>query len=157
MDDNQFKELVLRKLDKIEEKHEKAEEKHESRHEKLQAAVMEVREEQLRNSIILSQVERDIPEIKKDLFEHKEGVIQNRTAIQALQSTVTDQDVIINKAVSQYTEEVKPVVEHVKSMQELPTKIKDFIISASKIMAALVTILGSAGAIIAYFMGWFGK
>jgi len=155
MDDQIFKELVIKKLDKIEEKHEKAEEKHDARHNKFQTSLQEMRESQIESSLILSQVKVDIPLIKQDLFEHKEGVIQNRTRIMSMETAIHGQEDVINKAIGQYKNEVEPVINHVRSMQALPGKAKSFLISTSKVLAAVVTIIGSIGAITAYFMGMF--
>lgn len=147
MDDTEFKKLVVRKLEKIEEKHEET-------HVRLQKSVQDVREEQLRNSLILSQMQKDIPEIKKDLFEHKEGVMQNRASIKALKTEIRSQEEAINSAVYQYKNEVEPVVNHVKAMQALPGKIKSITVFLSKMTAAVALLLGSVGTILAYFMQW---
>ena len=157
MDDKDFRDLLIRKLEKLEERSVFHDEKNRHSFEKTNEAIQAVRDEQLRHSIILSLVERDLPDMKLDLFEHKEGNIQNRHRIMALEIATREQDVIIEKAVSQYRDEVQPVILHVKAMQELPSKIKNFIISASKIMGAITVILGSTATIVAYFMGWLGR
>jgi len=157
MDDEQFKDLVIRKLEKIEDRHEKFEDKQSTKWDKLQDCMQDVREEQSKNSIILSQMQTDIPDIKKDLFEHKEGVIQNRSRIESLEAATVHQEEAITASLETHRLEVEPIIRHVADMQELPGKVKDFIINASKVMVAVVTILASSGSIIAYFMGWFGK
>jgi len=148
MEDDQFKDLVIRKLEKIEEKQE-------TRHDKLHTMIHDVRDEQMKNSMVLSQMKLDIPEIKKDLFEHKEGVIQNRTRIKELEEATRDQESAINESVQIYKDQVSPVIKHVENMQAMPEKIRSFIIKTSKVMGAIALILASTGSILAYFMKWF--
>lgn len=140
MEDLQFRQLVISKLEKLEEKSEKAD-----------FRVQEIREEQIKHSFILNQLEKDIPEIKVDLFEHKEGVIQNRSEIKRLSKALKSQDEVIEEAVTKYSSEVMPVVEHVKYLQSLPSKVTGFIIGVSKVVGAIAVIAAAVGSLVAYF------
>ena len=144
MDDKNFKDLVIRKLERLEESQE-------DKHGKFQSSLQEMREEQIKHSYILSALGRDIPEIKKDLFEHKEGVIQNRAELKRLNASVKTQDEVIDHALKKYSSEVLPVIEHVKYMQSLPEKTADFLIKASKVTTAILILIGGIGTLIAYF------
>jgi len=102
-------------------------------------------------------IDRDLPEMRKDLNKHIEGVMQNRARIRSLEVTIQDQEAVIEKAVNQYNKRVAPVIEHVEAMQAIPSKIKNFIITTSKILGAIAVITASAGSIAGYFLGWFGQ
>lgn len=132
--------VILRQLDRIEQKME-------SQHTDFSDKVSRIAETQAQHTVILDRVE-------KDLYEHKEGVIQNRTHIQHLEDTVKNQDNLISQAVETYKNEVKPVVEHVDWMRNLPTNIKNWVISASKVLGAIAVIVTSIATIAAYFAGW---
>lgn len=140
MEDSQFKQFVISMLEKLEDRTEKVDDK-----------MQEFREDQIKHSFILTQLQEDIPEIKKDLFEHKEGVIQNRSEIKRLNVAIKSQDEVIEEAVTKYKEEVMPVVDHVKYMQSLPTKISDFVIKLSKVITAVVIVVTALGSLAAFF------
>jgi len=151
MDNEDFKEIVIKKLDRLEERHESAEERHESRHERMQEYINDIKDSQLEQALAIRSIEVEIPVIKKDLFEHKEGNIQARKRIEHIESIIEDQDALIAKSLEAYRKEMAPIVEHVVWIQTLPKKTKDFLITTSKILGAIVTI----GASIAAIMNWF--
>jgi hypothetical protein len=151
MDNDDFKELVIKKLDKIEERHDNAEERHESRHERMQEYISDIKESQLEQALAIKAMEVELPVIKRDLFEHKEGNIQARKRIEHIESIIEDQDALIEKSLEAYRKEMAPIVEHVMWIQTLPTKTKEFLISTSKVLGAIAAI----GASIAAIMQWF--
>ena len=144
MPDNKLIDIILDKLEKIQETQE-------IKHEKLHNVVSEIKEKQIHNSIILAQMEKDIPEIKKDLFEHKEGVIQNRAHIKHLDDSIIAQDAVVEEALRKYSDEVAPVIDHVRSIQEIPQKIIKF----SKVVGAIALTMTSIITIWGYLNGWF--
>lgn len=97
---------------------------------------------QERHSVIL---ESDIPEIKEDLRQHKEGVIQNRTRVEKLEDLAEDHREILDK-VANFREEVQPIIEHVESMRRVTNLL--FGSLRKKLMTALT------GAIAASALGW---
>jgi 2-oxoglutarate dehydrogenase complex dehydrogenase (E1) component-like enzyme len=151
MDNDDFKELVIKKLDKLEERHDKAEERHETRHERMQEYINDIKESQLDQALAIKSIEIEIPIIQRDLFEHKEGNIQARKRIEHIESIIEDQDALIEKSLEAYRKEMAPIVEHVMWIQTLPSKTKDFLISTSKVLGAIAAI----GASIAAIMQWF--
>lgn len=146
MDDREFKQLLLANLAKIE-----------SKQDDLNDKLEVVGKTQALQGKDIESMMRELPEIKEDLRQHKEGNIQNRTRIAHIEKLNMDQDQLINKTLETYQKEVKPVVDHVLWLQALPKKISSSIVTASKIMAAVVVILGSAGTLLAYFTGFIGK
>jgi len=82
-------------------------------------------------------LEADIPEIKEDLRQHKEGVIQNRARVEILESLAKDHREIIED-VAEFRKEIGPVLEHVDFMR----KSKDFIIK--DVRKRLLTLAGGA-------------
>ena len=144
MQDSEFKQLLLANLAKIE-----------AKQDNVAAQVAEIKTLQALQGRDIESIMRDIPEIKEDLRQHKEGNIQNRTRIEHIERLNMDQDALINKTLETYQKEVAPVVEHVIWMQSLPAKITKVVITTAKIMGALVAILGSGGALTAYLAGWF--
>ena len=143
MQDIEFKQLLLANLEKIE-----------SKQDTLNAKVEEIRLNLALQGKDLESIKVDLPEIKEDLRLHKEGNIQNRTRIAHIEQLNLDQDALINKTLSIYQQEVKPVVDHVIWMQSMPAKIVKWAVGVSKVLAALVAIAASAGTLYAYLSGF---
>lgn len=144
MEDDVFMKMVLDKLTNIETTSE-------ARHVRLHDRIDAIQKDTTANTVVLAKIEADIPLIKQDLFEHKEGVIQNRGRIASLEDATRDQEHAINKSVESYKNQVEPVIKHVEAMQAFPSKIWSFTINASKFLAAIVLILSSA----AWLLDWF--
>ena len=155
MSDDVLMKMLLDRLSNMETKSE-------SRDVRIHERMDSVKDANTKTEHTLTKMETDIVEIKKDLFEHKEGVIQNRgeiakqaVLISELTIATEDQEIAIKDSVALYKSEVAPVITHIADMQALPGKIKGWIISSSKVLAALVVILSSFGALAGYFAGWF--
>lgn len=110
--------------------------------ESMQDRLISIALTQERHSVVL---ETDIPEIKEDLRQHKEGVIQNRSRVENLEKLAEDHREIINK-VANFREEVQPIIEHVESMR----RIRHLFFGSLK--KKLTTALG--GAMAASVFGW---
>jgi hypothetical protein len=117
----------------------------------MQEYISDIKESQLEQALAIKAMEVELPVIKRDLFEHKEGNIQARKRIEHIESIIEDQDALIEKSLEAYRKEMAPIVEHVMWVQTLPTKTKEFLISTSKVLGAIAAI----GASIAAIMQWF--
>lgn len=157
MPDKEVTDIIIRKLDRMDERYDRAEEKQAEQHEKLQNKIDEIREDQVRQSLSLAVFEKDIPMIKADLFVHIQGTVDNRHRITALEEVIKNQDVIITKAAEKYSQEIEPVIAHIKNLQELPKKAGKTLYTAAKIFAAIATLAGSIAATAGYFTDWFSK
>lgn len=139
MDDREFKDLVLDGLKGLDSK---LEHKYDKLHEKIHELVIQ--------GVIQS---KDIAQIKEDLFEHKEGVKQNRARIELLEKVDGSQAAEIQNKINELKLEFNPVIEYVKRKQEFPKKLMQHSLYFTKLIAALSAIT-AVGAGIGKFIAW---
>ena len=157
MTDENVSQIILRSLERMEDRYNHAEEKQGEQHDKLQDKINEIREGQIRQSISLAVFEKDIPAIKEDLLVHIAGTVDNRHRITALEEVIKNQDLIINSAAAKYSTEIEPVITHIKNLQAMPGQARRFLFKTAKVTAAIVTVVGSVMTLVGYLSGWFGK
>jgi len=86
---------------------------------KVDEKVTSIAIEQAKASVVL---ESDIPEIKEDLRQHKEGVIQNRARVQILEDLADDHQEILQD-IKKFHQDINPVIEHVNFMRKIKDKV----------------------------------